>query len=420
VAATCTHPLDVTKVSVLLFMIVNTFTHLNYSRMQTLESVPEAKRPSTLRIISRSISESGFRSFYAGLSASLLRQMSYSLVRLGVYEKIKAKLSKEGNSTPTRLLLAACLAGALGGVAGNPAGEIMWQPSTHTHKCTDIMLVRMTSDLVRPQEKRYNYSNAMAGLASLVREEGIQGLARGLGTNAVSWQFTCCVFFIFISNNLHKFRAILMNVSWFYFSNYILTVFSGISSGIVRTPLFPGMLNVNMSLVTIILRQPFFATHCQSSIVNSKTHYQSIWCLAALPRCLPRVITRSSPIIHTVVDAMKFTAVCSPADVLRSRLMAAVCRLVMLLVLDSDSPSSPATLLLSKFLENLCKKKVLDSCSRVGHRHSLDWVQILFWCLFSMRYFVISMPLRACWLLLSNWRRHGEEAYRAIYISGLI
>ena len=44
----------------------------------------------------------------------------------------------------------------------------------------------MTSDLVRPQEKRYNYPNAMAGLASLVREEGIQGLARGLGTNAVS------------------------------------------------------------------------------------------------------------------------------------------------------------------------------------------------------------------------------------------
>ena len=106
-------------------MIVNIVTHFNYSRMQTLESVPEAKRPSTLRIVSRSISESGFRSLYAGLSASLLRQMSYSLVRLGVYEKIKVKLSKEGNSAPTHLLMAACLAGALGGVAGNPAGELM-------------------------------------------------------------------------------------------------------------------------------------------------------------------------------------------------------------------------------------------------------------------------------------------------------
>ena len=47
------------------------------------------------------------------------------------------------------------------------------------------MLVRMTSDLIRPPEKRYNYSNAFAGLVHLIREEGIHGLARGLGTNMV-------------------------------------------------------------------------------------------------------------------------------------------------------------------------------------------------------------------------------------------
>jgi len=44
----------------------------------------------------------------------------------------------------------------------------------------------MTSDLVRPPEKRYNYSNAITGLISLVREEGVRGLGRGLGTNTVS------------------------------------------------------------------------------------------------------------------------------------------------------------------------------------------------------------------------------------------
>lgn len=47
------------------------------------------------------------------------------------------------------------------------------------------MLVRMTSDLIRPPEKRYNYSNAFAGLVHLIREEGFHGLARGLGTNMV-------------------------------------------------------------------------------------------------------------------------------------------------------------------------------------------------------------------------------------------
>jgi dicarboxylate transporter 10 len=93
--------------------------------MQTLESIPDVKRPSTYKIIRNSITQSGLRGLYAGLSASLLRQMSYSLVRLGAYEKMKEKLSKEGKSSPTRILLAACLAGALGGVAGNPAGVFL-------------------------------------------------------------------------------------------------------------------------------------------------------------------------------------------------------------------------------------------------------------------------------------------------------
>lgn len=49
----------------------------------------------------------------------------------------------------------------------------------------DILLVRMTSDSVRPPDKRYGYSNAVTGLASLVKEEGVRGLARGLGANSV-------------------------------------------------------------------------------------------------------------------------------------------------------------------------------------------------------------------------------------------
>lgn len=43
----------------------------------------------------------------------------------------------------------------------------------------------MTSDLTRAPDKRYAYSNALAGLVSLVKQEGLQGLARGLGTNTV-------------------------------------------------------------------------------------------------------------------------------------------------------------------------------------------------------------------------------------------
>ena len=67
--------------------------------------------------------QSGFRSIYAGLSASLMRQMTYSLVRIGAYENLKAKISKNGKPPTAHLLLAAGFAGGLGGMAGNPAGQ---------------------------------------------------------------------------------------------------------------------------------------------------------------------------------------------------------------------------------------------------------------------------------------------------------
>jgi len=90
--------------------------------MQTLDAIPGSRRPSTLSVMKTSISQSGFRSLYVGLSASLMRQMSYSLVRLGAYEKLKTKLSEKGKTSTFRLLVAACVAGGLGGIAGNPAG----------------------------------------------------------------------------------------------------------------------------------------------------------------------------------------------------------------------------------------------------------------------------------------------------------
>lgn len=75
VAACVTHPLDLTKL-----------------RMQTLQS--EGAGPSTLRVLRDTVALTGVRSLYIGLSASVLRQMTYSLVRLGSYEGIKSWISK--------------------------------------------------------------------------------------------------------------------------------------------------------------------------------------------------------------------------------------------------------------------------------------------------------------------------------------
>ncbi|KAJ7293814.1 mitochondrial carrier [Mycena rebaudengoi] len=160
-AASCTHPLDFAKV-----------------RMQTMESVAGVNKPSIFTVLRTSIEQSGIRSVYTGLTASWMRQMSYSLVRIGAYEELKARMSTSSAPSTLRLIAAASFAGGLGGIVGNPA---------------DIVLVRMTSDSMRPPEKRYGYSNAITGLFNLAKEEGIRGLGRGLGTNTA--------------------RAVLMNAS---------------------------------------------------------------------------------------------------------------------------------------------------------------------------------------------------------------
>jgi len=78
----------------------------------------------------------GVRGLYTGLSASIFRQMTYSITRLGAYDALKARLSQDGTFpffwmdlmigmrklSTGEMVLCASGAGALGGLAGNPAG----------------------------------------------------------------------------------------------------------------------------------------------------------------------------------------------------------------------------------------------------------------------------------------------------------
>jgi dicarboxylate transporter 10 len=93
--------------------------------MQTISSIPGQRQPTAITVLRSSIQISGIRSVYTGISASIMRQMSYSLVRLGVYENLKQKLTDGGKrkAEAWRLIVAAGVAGGLGGIAGNPAGQ---------------------------------------------------------------------------------------------------------------------------------------------------------------------------------------------------------------------------------------------------------------------------------------------------------
>lgn len=113
----------------------------------------------------------GFFGLYRGLSASILRQLTYSTTRFGVYEELKDVFTsaRQGPSFPT-LVAMASTSGFLGGVAGNPA---------------DVLNVRMQHDAALPAEQRRNYKNAIDGLARMVKEEGAASLWKGVWPNSL-------------------------------------------------------------------------------------------------------------------------------------------------------------------------------------------------------------------------------------------
>ncbi|KAI7664067.1 hypothetical protein KC318_g7952, partial [Hortaea werneckii] len=144
-AACVTHPLDLLKV-----------------RLQTQPHGVERKSLGQMAV--HVVKGDGFSGLYRGLSASLLRQITYSTTRFGVYEELK-EVFTTGVASPSfpALIAMASTSGFLGGIAGNPA---------------DIMNVRMQNDASLPPAERRNYKHAAEGLVRMAREEGFGSLFR--------------------------------------------------------------------------------------------------------------------------------------------------------------------------------------------------------------------------------------------------
>lgn len=114
--------------------------------------------------------------------------MTYTLIRFGVYEKIKEALSVHGPPSTGQLLLAAMVAGGIGGIVGNPAGTCAQAVSRNAviaYLSKDILFVRIISDSVKSPAHRYNYTGLFNGFMSIVHIEGFKGLTRGIGANTV-------------------------------------------------------------------------------------------------------------------------------------------------------------------------------------------------------------------------------------------
>ncbi|KIV88280.1 hypothetical protein PV10_07975 [Exophiala mesophila] len=150
-AACFTHPIDQTKY-----------------RMQVMQ-----KPPNMLRTLLTFASRDGIRSLWWGISASMLRQSTYSTARFGLYNYFaKAARQRTGQQRLSSSWEIACaaLAGGMAGVVGNP---------------TEVALVRMCADGAKAPGQRFAYKHAFDALLRISREEGVATFSRGLAPNIV-------------------------------------------------------------------------------------------------------------------------------------------------------------------------------------------------------------------------------------------
>ncbi|KAH9408641.1 hypothetical protein TYRP_010908 [Tyrophagus putrescentiae] len=143
-----THPIDTMKVY--------------YQTSGQLPGGSQSLFASTVRVIKTN----GFLALYNGLSASILRQLTYSTTRFAIYEVAKQKIGA-GNETllplHTRIVLAAA-SGAAGGLVGVPA---------------DLTNTRMQNDIKLPTDLKRNYGNVFRGLYLIIKNEGVGALFQG-------------------------------------------------------------------------------------------------------------------------------------------------------------------------------------------------------------------------------------------------
>ncbi|EXV03235.1 mitochondrial carrier protein [Metarhizium robertsii] len=165
------------------------------SRMQVLKSsnsmlstmyrfgLRDGTPPQTLRIgpqLTPTYSP-GIPSLWGGLSASILRQGTYSTARFGLHNHLSSQLLQTSgrDRLPTSWNIAcAGVSGGIAGLIGNP---------------TEVVLVRMCADGAKPASDRFRYSNPLVGLWRVWKEEGAKAFGRGIGPNVT--------------------RSVLMNVS---------------------------------------------------------------------------------------------------------------------------------------------------------------------------------------------------------------
>lgn len=177
IATSCIQPIDTVKV-----------------RMQLLDGGKVKASP--WFIVKDIVSHGGFFKLYQGLSAGLLRQLVYGTSRIGLFSTFETLLEQRAATQGTQLgfggrAMAGLTAGALAAFIGNP---------------TEVALIRMQADGMKPVEQRQNYTSAFNALRRISQEQGIRSLWRGSGPTVIRAMATNFGQLAFFSESKHQIR----------------------------------------------------------------------------------------------------------------------------------------------------------------------------------------------------------------------
>ncbi|OAL34952.1 hypothetical protein AYO20_05667 [Fonsecaea nubica] len=185
IATICLQPVDMVKVRLQL----------------TGEGSRSGPRASPFTVARDIVKQGRPLELYSGLSAALLRQVVYGTSRLGLFftfeDALKTRAKERGRQmTFIERAGAGIAAGALGSFIGNP---------------TEVALIRMQSDGMRPMDQRQNYRSVFDTLHRIVKNEGVLALwtgARATVVRAMCTNFGQLAFFSETKNQLEKFSSI--------------------------------------------------------------------------------------------------------------------------------------------------------------------------------------------------------------------
>jgi solute carrier family 25 oxoglutarate transporter 11 len=107
----------------------------------------------------------GFRQLYKGLDSALVRQITYTTTRMGIYKTLFNDYEKKhGSVNMTMKSVFGLTAGLVGAFVGNPA---------------DLILIRLQSDATLPEAQKRNYTGFGNAFSRIIKEEGVTSLWKG-------------------------------------------------------------------------------------------------------------------------------------------------------------------------------------------------------------------------------------------------